>query len=176
MDQRAEIFATLARAKHAQAVNHEQTIRITQLSRHGYLIYHVGLSYLRKLDDTEKKNLELRMSSRNSESYWYWDDSADRAIYARLLIRSGESKKARDLISDLLKSVDLQSYYTSTQTKLQLFMALIELSSGTNTLMPFQIETGALKIRVKPTSNSHRYTYETRRSLLGKTLEFNNIE
>ena len=103
MDQRSEIFATLARGKHSKIQEIQKSIDISKLSRHGYLMYHVGLSYLRKLDDTEKKNLELRMSSRNSESYWYWDDSADRAIYTRLLIRSGENKKAGDMISDMLK-------------------------------------------------------------------------
>ncbi len=103
MDVRAEIFATLSRGKHSKTQEIQKSIDISKLSRHGYLMYHIGLSYLRKLDDTEKKNLEIRMNSRESETYWYWDNSADRAIYARLLIRSGESKKARDLISDLLK-------------------------------------------------------------------------
>ena len=50
-----------------------------------------------------KKNIEFRMNSRDSESYWYWDDTADMAIYARLLIRIGEIQKARNIITDTLK-------------------------------------------------------------------------
>jgi hypothetical protein len=58
---------------------------------------------MRKLEDTERKNLETRMNSRSSESYWYWDDGADRAIYARLLIKSDETQKAADIVVDMLK-------------------------------------------------------------------------
>ena len=103
MDMRAEIFATLARGKHPKAQEIQRSIDLKKLSRHGYLIYHVGLAYMRKLDDTERKNLDQRMNTRANESYWYWDDTADKAIYARLLIRLGDSKKAGIMISDMLR-------------------------------------------------------------------------
>jgi hypothetical protein len=115
------------------------------------------------------------MSSRNSETYWYWDDTADRAIYARLLIQIGETGKSRTIITDMLRWVDLESYSISTQTKIQLFMALIELSSGTNSLSAFQIATGNLRIPVNPQKGAHRYSYDTRRSLVGKTLDIAGV-
>jgi len=39
-----------------------------------------------------------------------------------------------------------------------------------------QIESGVLKIPVKVEKNTHRYSFETRRSLLGSTLDIKNIE
>jgi uncharacterized protein YfaS (alpha-2-macroglobulin family) len=41
MDQRAEIFATLAKGKHQKTQEIQKSIDIQRLSRHGYLIYHV---------------------------------------------------------------------------------------------------------------------------------------
>ena len=116
------------------------------------------------------------MNTRKSESYWYWDDTADDAIYARLLIRSNDRQKAETLISDMLKGVNIESYFVSTQSKIQIFLGLIELSSGHDSLRAFQLDTGTLKIDVKPTPKTHRYTYTTRRSLLGKTLDIHNLE
>jgi hypothetical protein len=58
---------------------------------------------MRKLENNEKLNLDQRMNQRRSESYWYWDDTADRAIYARLLIRSAESEKAEKIISEMIR-------------------------------------------------------------------------
>ncbi len=175
MDQRAEIFATLARGKHPKTQEIQKSINIQQLSRHGYLIYHVWLSYMRKLDESERKNIEIRMNTRSSENYWYWDDTSDRAIYARLLIRSGESVKAGKILSDILSWTDLQSYYVSTQAKLQLFMALIESSNENNSLSTFQIKTGILKMAVRPQSWAHRYTYDTRRSILGNSVDLSDF-
>ena len=115
------------------------------------------------------------MNARTKESYWYWDDTADRAIYARLLIRSGEREKAGKLISDLLSGVDFESYYVSTQTKIQLLMALTELSNNNNTLSSFQLQTGILKIAVRPQPGDHRYTYDTRRSIVGNNVTIGDI-
>lgn len=147
MDIRAEIFATLAMSKHPKTQEIQNSIRIDALSRHGYLMYHVGLASLGKLGDNEKKNLAIRLSSRDSESYWYWDDTADMAIYARLLIQSGDRTKGISIITDLLRNINLESYYVSTQSKIQLFMALIEIG-GKNTPLSFQMDTGALKIPI----------------------------
>ncbi len=175
MDLRAEVFATLAQGKHPRSKEIQSSINIQKLSRHGYLLYHVGLASLGVLDDIAKRNLEARMSSRNSESYWYWDDTADRAIYARLLLRIGEREKSGTIITDMLRWADLESYYISTQTKIQLFMALIELSNETNSLSSFQIATGNLRIPVNPQKWIHRYSYDTRRSLVGKTLDIAGV-
>ncbi|MBX9809011.1 hypothetical protein K2X92_01310, partial [Candidatus Gracilibacteria bacterium] len=176
MDLRAEVFATLAIGKHPKTQEFQKTIDISKLSRHGYLIYHVGLESLGKFGDNEKKNIAIRMASRDSESYWYWDDNADRAIYSRLLLTSGNRIEGLNIIRELIAGIDMTSYYVSTQTKIHTFMALIELTKGVNPIKPFTIETGALKIPVKLGSNTHRYTYTTRRSLLGKTMEIRSEE
>ncbi len=171
MDSRAEIFATLAQGKHPRTPEVENSIDITRLSRHGYLIYSIGLASLDKLDNTMKKNLKTRMSSRHSESYWYWDDTADQAIYARLLVQLWDRAIAATIIRDLLQWVDLESYYVSTQSRIQLLMALISLSGGQNTLSQLQITTWKLKIPISMSKWAHRYSYDTRRSLIGKTLD-----
>jgi uncharacterized protein YfaS (alpha-2-macroglobulin family) len=176
MDQRAEVFATLAIWKHPKAQEIQKTINISKLSRHGYLIYHVGLESSWKFWDNEKKNLAIRMASRDSESYWYWDDNADRAIYARLLLTSGNRTEWLNIIRELITWIDITSYYVSTQTKIHTFMALIELTKWVNPIGSFNIETWALKIPVKLDKNLHKYTYTTRRSLLGKTIEIRNPE
>lgn len=103
MDLRAEAFATLARGKHPKTKELQKSIDIKKLSRHGYLMYHIGLQNLGELDANSKRNLENRMNSRDSESYWYWDDTADIAIYSRLLIRIGETQKARNIITETLR-------------------------------------------------------------------------
>lgn len=175
-DLQAEIFATLAQGKHPKSQEVKKNINLQKLSRHGYLMYHLGLFYEGKLDDTAKKNLEVRMNLPTSESYWYWDDTADRAIYARLLLKSNNRESAGKIISDMIKWVDLESYFVSTQTKIQLFMALTEFWNQNNNLSGMQIESGVLKIPVKVEKNTHRYSFETRRSLLGSTLDIKNIE
>lgn len=103
MDSRAEIFSTLARGKHPRTDEMRNYIDVTRLSRHGYLMYSIGLASLGTLDETTKKNLKIRMNSRNSETYWYWDDTTDQAIYARLLVHLGEQSTAAKIISDLME-------------------------------------------------------------------------
>lgn len=69
------------------------------------------------------------MFSTGSESdYWYWDHYADQGIYAQLLIDRGDDTKAFALIDRVVRSVDMTSYYISTQAKLQIFRALIKQS------------------------------------------------
>ena len=171
MDSLSEIFATLARANHPRTKEIQKYIDTSKLSRHGHLMYSVGLASLGQLDDTTKQSLKSRMSSRNSESYWYWDDTADLSIYARLLGEAGDRQAAANIVSELLRGVDLESYYISTQSRIQLFMTLIELSNGTNSLSSFQIATGNLRIPVNSQKGVHRYSYDTRRSLVGKILD-----
>ncbi|NRH21094.1 hypothetical protein HOO68_03555 [Candidatus Gracilibacteria bacterium] len=175
-DLQAEIFATLSQGKHPKSQEIKKNIDLKKLSRHGYLMYHLGLFYEGKFDENTKKNLETRMNLPNNESYWYWDDTADRAIYARLLLKSNDRINAGKIISDMLKGVDLESYFVSTQTKIQLFMALTEFGNQNNNLSGMQIESGILKIPVKVEKNTHRYSFETRRSLIGSTLDIKNIE
>jgi uncharacterized protein YfaS (alpha-2-macroglobulin family) len=170
-DNQAEIFATLAQGKHAKAWEFWKSIDTTKLSRHGYLMYAFGLSHMNQLDTNTRSNLQSQMNSRNSSSYWYWDDTADQAIYARLLIRIWERDKAARLIQDILQWVDMESYFISTQSKIQLFMGLIELSPRDGGIPDVDIVSGTLSISYKADVWSHRKVYETKRSLLGRTMD-----
>jgi hypothetical protein len=50
-------------------------------------MYASGLQYLDKLQDAQMGELAGIMSDKTSSgTYWYWDKSADDAIYAQLLI------------------------------------------------------------------------------------------
>lgn len=170
-DNQSEIFATLAQGKHPKAKIIQESIDISKLSRHGYLMYSVGLASLGQLDAKIKQSLKSRMSSRNSETYWYWNDTADQAIYARLLVEIGERTTAANMIRDLLQWVDMESYYVSTQSRIQLLMTLISLSGNQSTPFTLQITTGKLKIPVSISKWTHRYSYDTRRSLIGTALD-----
>jgi uncharacterized protein YfaS (alpha-2-macroglobulin family) len=170
-DHRAEIFATLALGKHPKSGEVRQSIDTKKLSRHGYLMYSLGLASIGDLDSKTKSTLQSQMNSRNSSSYWYWDDTADQAIYARLLIRIWEQERASRLLQDILQWVDMESYYISTQSKIQLFMGLIELSPRDGIVSDADIVSGRLSIAHRGTPWSHRKIYETKRSLLGKTMD-----
>jgi alpha-2-macroglobulin len=170
-DNQSEIFSTLAQGKHPKAKIIQQSIDISKLSRHGYLMYSVGLASLGQIDAKTKQSLKSRMSSRNSETYWYWDDTADQAIYARLLVEIGERSTAANMIRDLLQWVDMESYYVSTQSRIQLLMTLISLSGNQSTPSTLQITTSKLKIPVSISKWIHRYSYDTRRSLIGTALD-----
>jgi hypothetical protein len=46
-------------------------------------MYSLGLQYLGKLQDGQLADLtKVMMDKNNTNSYWYWDMSADKAIYA----------------------------------------------------------------------------------------------
>jgi len=70
----------------------------------------------------------------NNRDLWYWDNNSDRAIFASMLIDySYEKYKSyiNDLISDLY-SFDWDSYYYSTQTKNNAFIAFYKYLEKTN--------------------------------------------
>lgn len=96
-----------------------------KLSRHGYLAYAYGLSFLGKLTPENEKYLSLLMSAPQKSSYWYWDDDADRAIYVQFLLRTGKKDEAFALLSSLARTIDISSYFVPTQTKLQILLALL---------------------------------------------------
>jgi hypothetical protein len=76
----------------------------------------------------------------SSGTYWYWDKSADDAIYAQLLIERWDIAHAGKILEDLSISIDIRSYYTSTQTKIQFLTALIRLTSLNNNKKDIAIE------------------------------------
>jgi hypothetical protein len=50
-------------------------------------MYALGLQYMDKLEDTQMRELASIMVDKDPlGTYWYWDKSADDAIYAQLLI------------------------------------------------------------------------------------------
>jgi uncharacterized protein YfaS (alpha-2-macroglobulin family) len=123
-DFRADIFYTLAKVKNPRALAIATTIDTKKLSRHGYLMYAYGMSTLSKLNPQISANLEKIMKTRD-DSYWYWGDSSDDALYARFLLDTGNEKWAMMVLSPLLRSSDMSSYFTPTQTKIQVFLTLL---------------------------------------------------
>ncbi|MFZ2255945.1 MAG: hypothetical protein WAW59_02025 [Patescibacteria group bacterium] len=49
-------------------------------------MYRVGLQSIGKLEDAQMKELATIIEKNNTDTYWYWDSYADKAIYAGLLI------------------------------------------------------------------------------------------
>ena len=114
-----------------------------KLTRHGYLAYAYGLSFLGKLTPEHEKYLSLLMSAPQKSSYWYWDDDADRAIYAQLLLQIGKKDEAFALLSSLARTIDVSSYFVPTQTKLQTLLALLRY----NELFPSRSEDILIHLR-----------------------------
>lgn len=121
----AEIFWTLSKAKSQHAKILQKMIDTNNLTRHGYLAYAYGLHTLSWYTLWVDKKLETLMKNR-STSYWYWSDGADDAIYAQLLLDRWEVERATKILDTRIRSVDLGSYFVSTQEKIQLFTALLK--------------------------------------------------
>lgn len=139
-DLQAEVYATLAALKSPKAdilresINSEQanpTLSWKTLSRHGYLMYAYGLQAQWLLTEDKQKYLDFLMRSAESSDYWYWNTQADQALYARLLINLGRTDEATKILDALVRENNLTSYYVSTQEKIQILTALIELSEKT---------------------------------------------
>lgn len=126
-DFRAEVFWTLAKAKHERASTLLRDIEPTKLRGHGYLAYAYGLYYLGKLTDEVSAQLAFRMKQiKNTDDYWYWDMDSDNAIYASLLLDRGKTAEATTILDNLMREVDVSSYFVSTQTKIQTLAALVK--------------------------------------------------
>jgi uncharacterized protein YfaS (alpha-2-macroglobulin family) len=123
-DFRADIFYTLAQAKNPRALEVSTKIDTKKLSRHGYLVYAYGMFKISKLNPQISANLEKIMKTRD-DSYWYWGDSSDDALYARFLLDIGNEKQSMMVLSPLLRNLDMSSYFTPTQTKIQVFLTLL---------------------------------------------------
>lgn len=126
----AEATWTLASTKNEQAHEWWKRIDPNRLSSHGYLAYTYAAHELGRLTPQIEKNLSEMMSKTN-DSYMYWSYSADRALYIRFLFDTGNQTKALALLDPLVRSIDLTSYYVSTQEKIQIFLALAKEASTT---------------------------------------------
>lgn len=122
----AELFVTLARAGSSLAQEVYERIDIKNLSRHGLLMYAYGIHAQGK--QVEEDLLEMiasRMVSREDRSYYYWSLRADQALYAQLLVLLGKQRESATVLEDLLYTVDVDSYFVSTQEYLQILRAVL---------------------------------------------------
>lgn len=172
-DFRAEVFWTLSRAKNERALILQKAIDPKKLSRHGYLAYAYWLHYAWKYSDETHKQLTQIMSQDTKSDYWYWDSSADKAIYASLLLDRGDTSRALEVLQQLMWQVDLSSYYVSTQTKIQLLSALIKYSNNTNKNTTTQVAARAqwLIADLSLSSGKMWQKVETFRSKVGDSIK-----
>jgi len=97
-----------------------------KLSRHGYLAYAYAAQKLGKYTGDIDKLL-VAFLEKNDDS-WYWSRYADQALFAQLLIERKETERALKVVDTLVRSIDLTSYYVSTQEKIQSLIALTDLT------------------------------------------------
>ena len=104
--------------------------RLEKLTTHEKIVY--GLSLAKKDVNNYRNELEELIGkidlskAGDSDRNWYWDSTADRALYVQLLIRlNPQHKDIPGLIKDLY-ALDLGSYYYSTQSKAQVFIAFAD--------------------------------------------------
>lgn len=104
--------------------------RLEKLTTHEKIVY--GLSLAKKDVNNYRSELEELLTkidltkAGDSDRNWYWDSTADRALYVQLLIRLNPAHKdIPGLIKDLY-ALDLGSYYYSTQAKIQSFIAFAD--------------------------------------------------
>jgi hypothetical protein len=122
-DSSAEATWTLALLRDERALLWWNRIDVSKLSRHGYLAYVYAAEKLGKYTPLIEETLIASLDK--TDESWYWTRSADRALFAQLLQQRGESEKSLKILDPLVRSIDLTSYYTSTQEKIQVLLALI---------------------------------------------------
>ena len=132
--EKAEIYWALAYA------GIEEDIRVDAKDRHTLLAYTYGL-VLNKADlELIEKNIEKIEKLLNSwETHSrYWNDTSDKAIFTQMLL-DYNNPKYNNLVNDLideLYSKNWESYYYSTQSKNNAFMAFAKYLTKYNTWNP----------------------------------------
>jgi uncharacterized protein YfaS (alpha-2-macroglobulin family) len=171
-DFRAEVFMTLARARHTSALEVQKKIDPAKLSRHGYLAYVYGLHYLGALTSEQEVNLAKMMSKKQDSSYWYWSDRADRALYAQFLLDRGTLDSATTVLDSLVREQDLASYYVSTQERLQILLALLKHTSKLQTSdTAVAIRWWTMIADLSLTTGNTSQTLDVVRKKIGNSLE-----
>jgi alpha-2-macroglobulin len=187
----AEVFVTLAQARHPRAswlVPHLEKLRKSAspviswtssidtktLSRHGLLMYAYGLQYLGKIPDELLWELARVMAQKDPTTYWYWDASADQAIYARLLLERWDLSASTLLLDQLTRDIDLRSYYISTQSKIQLFIALTRHAELTQTKgdIPMLLRSDGLIAKLDLIGKAYSRTIDVARDTVSDKLVF----
>lgn len=127
-DDFSEAIWALALVGHKdEALELWKNVDTKKLTRHGYIAYASSARILGTYSDTIAIALDkIVLGSQSVDYYWYWDATADKALYAQLLLDNGEDTKALALLDTLVRSTDLSSYYVSTQAKIQIFRALVK--------------------------------------------------
>ncbi len=181
----AEVFATLARAWHARTESliprldayvrdfYNPSSKNKKITRHGVLMYAVWLQSLGKLPEADYQKIVTLMESWDDTSnYWYWDASADRAIYASLLMDRGNLSGAVEILDDLSRDINPRSYYVSTQAKIQYFLSLVRLSERMNarTDVSLDIRSDGVKATLALLRSDYTKWVDIPRASLGDTL------
>lgn len=90
------------------------------------IMYAYGLHFMgEEISDSLSNRIESLLTARENPTYYYWSLRADQALYAQLLVLLGKQQEAASLIDELLRSVDVSSYFVSTQEYIQLFRAVL---------------------------------------------------
>jgi hypothetical protein len=106
-----------------------------KLSRHGYVAYMFAAEKLGKYNQ-EMYQEYSRLRTSPSDGY-YWTLSADDALVVQLLLGRAERDIAFPMLDKLVRSLDLRSYFVSTQEKNQILLALIQFQKGqTQNILP----------------------------------------
>lgn len=173
-DFRAEVFYTLARARHEFALQVQKSIDQTKLSRHGKLAYIYGLYYLWKITDSDIRDMKKSFETTPKDTdFWYWNADSDRAIFAQLLIDRWDLAWATLILDAILREKDLSSYYLSTQERIQLLLALLKHSEESKLESPLSmaLRSGTMIADLSLDPQSNGKTVQLSSKKLGSSLE-----
>jgi uncharacterized protein YfaS (alpha-2-macroglobulin family) len=123
MDDYAEATWALSSLSRPEAIAWWNKIDSTKLSRHGHIAYLFSAQKLGKYTLDLEKAFLAKLDS--WVPTWYWTKRSDQALFVELLLARGERERALVYLDPLLRTLDLSSYYVSTQEKIQLLLTLI---------------------------------------------------
>ncbi len=81
--------------------------------------------------------------TKDTQNTWYWTSRSDQAQFVQLLFERRDRDKALRFLEPLMRYANLDSYYVSTQEKIQILLAL--LSETRDTVRLKSPETIALR-------------------------------
>ena len=172
-DSFAEAVWTLALLGHTpEALEASKSIDVKSLTRHGYLAYAAAAEILAITPPDMVAELDRVMfSTGGRDDSWYWDRSADQAIYAGLLIDRGDTLKGYALIDRIVRSTDLTSNLVSIQMKIQVFRAILKQIEKSGKLLqkslPMAFRSDTLIVDASLTPVKTTRTIESTREKIG---------
>lgn len=171
MDSYAEAVWTLALLKNENAESWWNKIDTSKLSRHGYIAYLWASQKLGKYSLENEKTF-ISLLDKSASNSWYWSARSDRALFIQLLFERRDREKALRYLDPLMRYANFDSFYISTQEKIQLLLALLGESRETQKLK--NVETIALRgdtiisdISLRPEKLSN--SVETNREKIGSS-------